>query len=138
MRQLFKLSPGIILLGLGLVTAIALPFLYKRKTADKSPDTAIVTTSRPAPTPTSARPLPATHLESFAMPDPSASAEELLQLARNAVALSPHDALLWAQSCSDSQLREKLLFAVLQAWGEKEPNAAVDWALNQNSDERFI
>ena len=137
MRKLFTSSPGKILLGLCLVTAVALPLLFKKKTDDKSADTATVTMSHPAAPPISAR-LTANHIESFPMPNNSASADELLELARNGVARSPHDALVWAESCNDPQLRERLLFAVLQAWGEKEPRAAVDWALRENPDSRFI
>ena len=71
-------------------------------------------------------------------PDPSASNEELLQLARNAIAISPEAALRWAESQSDSWLRERLKEAVLRAWGEADPRSAVNWALAQDEDHRQV
>jgi hypothetical protein len=68
----------------------------------------------------------------------SASNEELLELARAAVRRSPERAGAWAQSQRDATLRERLWFAVLRAWGELDPYAAVDWALKQNESERAI
>ena len=68
----------------------------------------------------------------------SASNEELLELARAAVRRSPERARAWAQSQRDATLRERLWFAVLRAWSELDPYAAVDWALKQNESERAI
>ncbi len=61
---------------------------------------------------------------------------ELLRLARMLVARSPEDALAWAQSPAEAALRQRLLSAVLQAWGELDPRAAVNWALTQNAPAR--
>src|SRR6202000_3466600 len=60
----------------------------------------------------------------------------LLVLARTVVAHSPERALTWAQSQSDSTMRSRLLFAVVRAWGESDANAAVDWALAQDDNDR--
>jgi len=59
---------------------------------------------------------------------------ELLGLARVMLARSPQEALAWAQSADDAELRRRLGLAVAQAWGEKEPAGAVAWALAQNED----
>ena len=66
----------------------------------------------------------------------SATDDELLALARKAVARSPQHAIEWAQSQSDSAVRRRLLSAVLRAWGERDPGSAVDWALMQDDGER--
>jgi hypothetical protein len=74
--------------------------------------------------------------DSFPKPSSSATDEELLGLARTAVARSAQHAIEWARSQSDSELRRRLLSAVLRAWGESDPDAAVDWVLTQDMDER--
>jgi hypothetical protein len=61
--------------------------------------------------------------------------EELLTLARTLVARSPERAIAWARLQSDG-LRERLRYAVIRAWGEKDPAAAVDWAWVQDDSER--
>jgi hypothetical protein len=75
---------------------------------------------------------------SWSQPDQSASNEELLELSRTGVRRSPEDALAWAQSQPDPATRERLLFAVLRAWGELDPYAAVNWAMRQKESERAI
>src|SRR5262245_279872 len=70
-------------------------------------------------------------LDPLPIPNASDSNEGLLELARAAVSRSPQLALEWAQAQTDSELRERLLFAVVRAWGEKDPRSAVDWALRQ-------
>jgi len=76
--------------------------------------------------------------EIFAQPVDSDSNEQLLEFARAIVAHSPQAALKWAQSQSDAALRERMLFAVVQAWGEVDPRAAVAWAQTENEDERQL
>jgi hypothetical protein len=65
---------------------------------------------------------------------------DLLILARAELAQSPRRALAWARSFDDPQLRARLLFAVLRAWGEKDPHAALAWAFAQNDElkDRYI
>ena len=63
------------------------------------------------------------------------SDEELLALARGLVVRSPERAIAWARSQNDG-LRDRLRFAVVRAWGEKDPGSAVDWALMQDDSER--
>ncbi len=70
-------------------------------------------------------------------PVPGDSDEALLQLTRGLVAQSPEQALEWVARENDAAFRERLFFAVLRAWGEKDPNAAVDWALRQDTEWRF-
>ena len=71
------------------------------------------------------------------LPDLSASAAdtELLALARKAVAGSPQRAVAWAWSQRDPQLGRRLLSAVIRAWAESDPNAAVNWVLVQDPGE---
>ena len=64
--------------------------------------------------------------------DAESSDDELLQLARTIVGRSPQTALAWAQALTDPELRDRLLFAVVRAWGEQDPRAAVTWALRQD------
>lgn len=52
------------------------------------------------------------------------------------VGRSPERGIAWARSQSDEELRERLLSAVVRAWGELNPAAAVDWALVQGDSER--
>lgn len=66
----------------------------------------------------------------------TATDEQLLNLARTAVAKSPDGAIGWARLQKNSILRRRLLFAVVRAWGEREPTVAVDWALAQDEAER--
>ena len=49
---------------------------------------------------------------------------------------SPQRAIEWARSQTDSTFRRRLLTAVIRAWGESDPDAAVDWVLVQDLDER--
>jgi len=65
------------------------------------------------------------------------TAEELLALARRVVARSPAQAIAQARAQGDAALRERLLFAVVQAWAELDPRAAVNWALRQDEAARF-
>jgi hypothetical protein len=51
---------------------------------------------------------------------------------------SPQHAIACARSQSDSMLARRLLFAVVRAWGESVPDAAVDWVLMQDDSERRI
>jgi len=74
----------------------------------------------------------------FAQPTDSDPNEQLLEIARLVVAHSPQAALKWARSQSDATLRERMLFAVVQAWGEADPRAAVAWAQTQNEVERQL
>jgi len=74
--------------------------------------------------------------EAFPTPDAFATDEELLVLARKAVARSPQSAIAWARRQYDSLLSRRVLFAVIQAWGESDPEAALDWVLMQDDDER--
>lgn len=74
--------------------------------------------------------------DGFPKPTRSATDEELLALARKAVIQSPQRAVEWARSQGDSTLRRRLLSAVIRAWGELDPDAAVDWVLAQDMDER--
>jgi hypothetical protein len=76
--------------------------------------------------------------EPFPIPDASATDEELLILARSVVAGSSQRAIAWARSQRDSVLARRLLFAVVRAWGESDPDAAVDWVLWQDESERRI
>ncbi|HEY3760211.1 MAG TPA: hypothetical protein VGN23_00490 [Verrucomicrobiae bacterium] len=71
-------------------------------------------------------------------PDASARDEELLALARKAVADFPLRAIDWARSQPDALLQRRLLSAVIQAWGEKDPATAIDWVLRQDDDERRL
>ncbi len=66
--------------------------------------------------------------------DRTSSDAELLGLARVMLARSSQEALAWAQSCADPELRRRLGLAVAQAWGEKDPTEAVSWALAQNEE----
>lgn len=70
-------------------------------------------------------------------PSSSDSDEELLRIARDLVVQSPSQAVAWAAALNDSLLRERFLFATLRAWGEKDPNTSVNWALNQDESWRF-
>jgi hypothetical protein len=70
-------------------------------------------------------------------PSPGDSDAELLRLARELVAQSPEQAIARAAAEADPVFRERLLFAALRAWGEKNPHAAVDWALVQDKEWRF-
>lgn len=79
---------------------------------------------------------PAAGSAGFPSPSASASDAELLQLARKLVALSPQQALAWAQSQHDPTLRQRLLVAVIQAWGESFPAAAMNWAMAQIGEAR--
>lgn len=72
----------------------------------------------------------------FPQPSASDSDDELLRLARKLVAHSPQQALAWAQAQNDSRLRTRMMVAVLQAWGEDFPAAAVSWARTQPEDSR--
>jgi hypothetical protein len=79
--------------------------------------------------------------EHFPLPSATASDEELLQLARSRLEhSSPPTLLAWAQSPTDAGLRQRLLAAVLHAWGEIDASAAVDWALMQDEScrEKFM
>lgn len=73
---------------------------------------------------------------------PSASAgdsdQELLRLARLMVARSPQEALAWAQSPAGPAFRQRLLLAVLHAWGEVDPRTAVAWAVSQDETLREV
>jgi hypothetical protein len=66
------------------------------------------------------------------------SNEILLEMVRDIVRRSPLQCIAWAQSQTNSILRERLLFAVLRAWGETNPRAAVQWAGSQDEDERQL
>lgn len=71
------------------------------------------------------------------LPSRDDSDEELLRLARELVAQSPGRVVALAANETDSLFRERLLFAALRAWGEKNPQAAADWALAQDKEWRF-
>jgi len=73
--------------------------------------------------------------ESFPALTGSETDEELLALARTVLARAPERAIAWARSQSDG-VRERLLSAVIRAWGEKDLAAAVDWAWVQDDNER--
>jgi hypothetical protein len=80
----------------------------------------------------SAKPLP----PELAEVNADTSPEDLLRLARIMVARSPEEALQWAQSQSDHILGVHLLDAVLRAWGEQDPRAAVDWVTQLDEHQR--
>ena len=81
-----------------------------------------------------ARAIPA--LEVFPQPTATASDEELLATARQLVARSPQQVLAWAQAQPDLQLRERMMFAALRAWGEADPCSGVNWVLAQDDSAR--
>ncbi len=104
--------------------------------------------TRPAPSsisePTVAPPAPnASTKPSASAPWPEVTlsveitSDELLQLARRLVAQDVARSLAWAQSQTDPTLCARALFAVLQAWGELDPQSAVTWALAQDEAQRF-
>jgi|GEM_PF-6358932 len=98
--------------------------------------------SHPAPPSLANEPKPPaksspSHLSSWPLPSAAVSDDDLLGLARQYVAISPERAIAWAQSAEDTSLRERLLFAALRAWGEKDPTASVGWALGQDEAWRF-
>jgi hypothetical protein len=72
----------------------------------------------------------------FPTPDPAATDEQLLSLARTAVLQSPLRAIEWARSQNDPTLRRRLLSAVVRAWGGQDPVATLDWVMIQADDER--
>jgi hypothetical protein len=74
--------------------------------------------------------------ETLPTPEISATDEELLTLARDIALRSPQRAIGWARAQTDPTLRRRCVFAAIRAWGEHNPNAAVDWSLNQPEDER--
>ena len=59
------------------------------------------------------------------------SEEALLTTARSRIALSVEGALAWAQAQADPGDQARLLFAVVRAWGERDPFASVRWALSR-------
>ena len=73
------------------------------------------------------------NFDDFPIPTRTASDEELLQLARSLMLHLPTTVLAWAQSQTDATLRQRLISAVVQAWGEMDPRAAVNWVLSQLS-----
>jgi hypothetical protein len=77
-------------------------------------------------------------LEVFPQPAATASDEELLAMARRFVARSPQQVLAWAQAQADAQLRERMMFAALRAWGETDPCSGVNWALAQDDSAREV
>jgi hypothetical protein len=92
---------------------------------------------RPARNPKPSPVLPSTNLVITREPSLSDSDEELLRIAREWMGQSPEQTMARAVAVSDPLLRERFLFAALRAWGEKNPNAAVGWALEQNEEMRF-
>ena len=99
----------------------------------KTVPVAPIAAARPAPANTS----PVVG-DSFPNPNGSTTDEELLALVRKAVARSPERAIEWARAQGDAVLRRRLLFAVLRAWGESDPVAAVDWVVLQDAGERQL
>jgi hypothetical protein len=73
-------------------------------------------------------------------PDPTdaTSDTDLLAAARWMVNRSLEQALAWAQRRHGTALGERLRFAVLRAWGERDPRAAVAWALAQEQGARQL
>lgn len=59
--------------------------------------------------------------------------EDLSAAARLRVAASFEAALAWAQAQTDPETRTRALFAVVRAWAEIDPIAAVRWALERPS-----
>jgi hypothetical protein len=124
-----------------LVGAIAWWFFANRTSP---PPIAVSPTVEASPKPASSRIAQPAHVPDEPLPaegihfSADSSDEELLQLARTVILRSPQQALSWAQSLNDPELRERLLFAVLRAWGEQDPRAALTWALQQDESQRSI
>jgi hypothetical protein len=142
LSTIFKSRFGKVLLTFCL-TAVVVVLVLTRTTPSPPQDSsaakpagksAALANARIAPIPTATR----AELDSFGKPDGSESEQDLLKMARDAVARSPAQALEWARSQSDEELRERLLLAVVRAWGEKDPRDAVGWALRQEEVERII
>jgi hypothetical protein len=76
--------------------------------------------------------------EAFLLPAVADSEEALLKWASDAVSRSPEHAIALAESQNDEVARARLVAAVLQAWGEKNPRAALDWVLVRDENERFV
>ncbi len=74
--------------------------------------------------------------EDYPQPSASSSDADLLAMARRMMALSPAQALQWANAQSDPALHQRMMLAVLRAWGEKDPASAVDWVLTQDDTAR--
>ena len=74
--------------------------------------------------------------DDWSQPAATLADAELLQLARRQVARSPVQAMLWAQAQAEAGLRQRMILAVLRAWGEVDPRSAVNWALAQANDVR--
>lgn len=131
-----KFRFGIVGLALGLTGAMTLHFSLRTHSTGFAPKT--IAESQPS----EVRPEPPQIVVAaapvFPNVDVSATDEELLVLARNAVRRSREGAIDWARSQSDPVLTRRLLFAVVRAWGETDPNSAVDWALLQDDSERQI
>ena len=131
---------GIASLVLGLAGAMYWTLLHRNGTALALQPKIIATPASGISTvhnPTSSA-VPVIAHDGFPSPDASATDEELLARAREAVAISPLTAIDWARSQNDSTLSRRLLSAVLRAWGERDPEAAVDWALTQEGPDRRI
>jgi hypothetical protein len=76
--------------------------------------------------------------EAIHLPDAADSDEAFLKWARDAVSRSAERAIALAESQNDDVVRARLIAAVLQAWGEMNPRAALDWALVRDENERFV
>ena len=127
-----------LLLGMGLAAAFVLIWsgrIHPRPKETSKP-TAIAPVSTEARQPAGMMPSQP-NSSAWPIPPVTASDGELLRLARQYVSMSPEHALAWAQSATDAVLRERLLFATLRAWGEKDPAAAVKLALSQEQPWRF-
>jgi hypothetical protein len=134
MMRPFKTSGlGGALLLAGVIVPCAL--LSSRKPVPPAPVTEAVTDRR-----VEAGALPAAQTmavaEDYPQPLATISDEALLQLARCLVARSPVQAMVWAQAQAQAALRQRMILAVLRAWGEVDPRSAVHWALARTRDVR--
>jgi hypothetical protein len=138
--QLFKSRPGTILCAICfaggtvwiLLTKPALPVLPEKSGAKPAGNSFgdFVEHTKPASD------FPPAENPVFRAPLATDSEEDLLALARAAFTRSPQKAMAWAQSQTDPDLRQRVLSAVIRAWGESDPDAAVDWVLVQDDSER--
>lgn len=132
MRQCLRFRCGI--LAVALCTTVGLLHYLPHGSHRNTPaakESARATEVAPIPTEAAT-----TVVETLPTPDTSATDDQLLTLARDIVSRSPQRAIDWARAQTDATLRRRCLVAAIRAWGERYPNAAVDWALTQPEDER--
>jgi hypothetical protein len=133
MRQILKSGLfAAAMLGCGVVAALLWPeHLAVRQRLAASPSIASVIETKPVPP---ERVVPVA--EEFLQPAATVTDEELLRLARSVVTRSPAQALAWVAAQTDAILRQRMLVATLQGWGEADPCSAVNWVLMNGADER--